>query len=159
VNSDRGSGFRLCCVSGFGLAGWRWLLILEGFLPGGGIVPLFYLTDWPKTPAWLAPAPSASDHGRARSRVREKKGPAGTPEASQKRAAACCAGSCLSSSFAQYQRPLVNIWLPKSSERLRLSTLHVILVVDDPELCARRGHADCRRGIPTRQASAGGMPR
>jgi ACS family tartrate transporter-like MFS transporter len=37
-----------------GMAGWRWLLILEGvpaiFL---GIVTLFYLTDWPREAGWL----------------------------------------------------------------------------------------------------------
>lgn len=39
----------------FGLAGWRWLFILEG-LPAvilGGIT-LFYLTDWPHQASWLA---------------------------------------------------------------------------------------------------------
>jgi ACS family tartrate transporter-like MFS transporter len=39
-----------------GMAGWRWLLILEG-LPAVilGIVVLFYLTDWPREARWLAP--------------------------------------------------------------------------------------------------------
>jgi ACS family tartrate transporter-like MFS transporter len=38
----------------FGYAGWRWLLILEGF-PAvlAGIVALAYLTDWPKDARWL----------------------------------------------------------------------------------------------------------
>ncbi len=38
----------------FGLAGWRWLFILEG-IPSVifGIVTLFYLTDWPSEASWL----------------------------------------------------------------------------------------------------------
>lgn len=40
----------------FGLAGWRWLFILEG-LPAVllGIVTLFYLTDRPQQAKWLSP--------------------------------------------------------------------------------------------------------
>src|SRR5437763_14666411 len=40
----------------FGVSGWRWLLILEG-IPAfvGGIVTLFYLTDWPRDAQWLNP--------------------------------------------------------------------------------------------------------
>jgi len=40
----------------FGLAGWRWLFILEG-LPAVlfGIITIFYLTDWPHQAAWLSP--------------------------------------------------------------------------------------------------------
>jgi len=38
----------------FGLAGWRWLFILEG-LPAVifGVITLFYLTDWPHQATWL----------------------------------------------------------------------------------------------------------
>jgi ACS family tartrate transporter-like MFS transporter len=38
-----------------GMAGWRWLFILEG-VPAIvlGIVTLFYLTDWPREATWLA---------------------------------------------------------------------------------------------------------
>jgi ACS family tartrate transporter-like MFS transporter len=41
-------------VKWFGLAGWRWLFILEG-MPAVifGIVTLFYLTDWPHQARWL----------------------------------------------------------------------------------------------------------
>jgi len=40
----------------FGFAGWRWLFVLEG-LPAIllGIVAFFFLTDWPREAAWLAP--------------------------------------------------------------------------------------------------------
>ncbi|PYY15977.1 MAG: MFS transporter [Acidobacteria bacterium] len=39
----------------FGLAGWRWLFILEG-LPAVflGIITIFYLTDWPHQASWLS---------------------------------------------------------------------------------------------------------
>lgn len=39
-----------------GLAGWRWVFILEG-LPSIvlGVITLFYLTDWPREARWLAP--------------------------------------------------------------------------------------------------------
>jgi sugar phosphate permease len=38
-----------------GIAGWRWIFILEG-MPAIvlGIVTLFYLTDWPKQACWLS---------------------------------------------------------------------------------------------------------
>jgi len=41
-------------VHWLGIAGWRWMFILEGF-PGiiMGIVTLFYLTDWPHQAKWL----------------------------------------------------------------------------------------------------------
>ena len=43
-------------LSWLGLAGWRWLFILEG-IPAllFGIITLFYLTDWPHEAKWLRP--------------------------------------------------------------------------------------------------------
>jgi ACS family tartrate transporter-like MFS transporter len=42
-------------VNWFGLAGWRWLFILEG-APAIvlGVATIFYLTDWPHQAKWLA---------------------------------------------------------------------------------------------------------
>jgi len=39
-----------------GVDGWRWLFVLEG-MPAVlfGVVAFFYLTDWPREAAWLAP--------------------------------------------------------------------------------------------------------
>ena len=39
-----------------GIDGWRWMFLLEG-MPAVllGVVAFFYLTDWPKDAAWLAP--------------------------------------------------------------------------------------------------------
>jgi ACS family tartrate transporter-like MFS transporter len=41
-------------VKWFGIAGWRWVFILEG-LPAVifGVVTIFYLTDWPRQARWL----------------------------------------------------------------------------------------------------------
>lgn len=41
-------------VNWLGMAGWRWLFILEG-LPAivFGVVTIFYLTDWPQQAKWL----------------------------------------------------------------------------------------------------------
>lgn len=42
-------------VHWLGIAGWRWLFILEGIPPIVlGTVALFYLTDWPRDAYWLA---------------------------------------------------------------------------------------------------------
>jgi sugar phosphate permease len=43
-------------VSWLGLAGWRWLFIIEG-APAIilGVVTIFYLTDWPRQAKWLSP--------------------------------------------------------------------------------------------------------
>jgi len=41
-------------VHWLGLAGWRWLFIMEGIPPILlGVVALFYLTDWPSEAGWL----------------------------------------------------------------------------------------------------------
>ena len=41
-------------VHWLGLAGWRWLFIVEGMPPIVlGVVALFYLTDWPQEAHWL----------------------------------------------------------------------------------------------------------
>src|SRR5262250_2922111 len=47
------SGF-LLKLNWLGLAGWRWMFIIEG-VPAIilGIVTLFYLTDWPHQAKWL----------------------------------------------------------------------------------------------------------
>ncbi|MBL9166996.1 MAG: MFS transporter [Verrucomicrobiales bacterium] len=64
-------------VSWFGLAGWKWMFLLEG-LPAVvlGFVTLFYMTDRPRHAAWLTAA--ERDHLEAvlaeEARVKEAKG-------------------------------------------------------------------------------------
>ena len=41
-------------INWLGLAGWRWLLLLEGFPTViAGLVTFVYLTDWPRDARWL----------------------------------------------------------------------------------------------------------
>src|SRR5690606_39741342 len=48
------SGLILDRINWWGMAGWRWVFILEG-IPAVifGIITLFYLTDWPHEARWL----------------------------------------------------------------------------------------------------------
>ena len=44
-------------VSWFGMSGWRWVFMVEGFLAiGMGVITWFYLTDKPKDAKWLTQA-------------------------------------------------------------------------------------------------------
>src|SRR5262249_31409846 len=39
-----------------GLAGWRWIFVVEGIPAIAlGVMTLFYMTDWPEEARWLAP--------------------------------------------------------------------------------------------------------
>jgi ACS family tartrate transporter-like MFS transporter len=60
-----------------GLAGWRWVFVLEG-LPSImlGVITIFFLTDWPRDARWLEPAQRewlAAEIERERS-TKEKEG-------------------------------------------------------------------------------------
>ncbi len=122
----------------FGLAGWRWLLILEG-IPAflGGIATLLYLTDRPKDAKWLTPeerdwitaeierdrAGHKSDHS-FRHMFRAFRDPV----------VLALAFSYFLINTTGYG---LNIWLPKIVQRLSgLSTLMLSLIVAIPYLIA-----------------------
>src|SRR5882762_2525560 len=125
----------------FGMAGWRWLLILEG-LPAlaGGIVTLFYLTDWPKDAHWLAPEERdwiTAELARESHEKKSRQGHLSILEALRQPIVLALALSYFLLNTSGYG---LNIWLPKIMQKLYgLSTLHVSLVVMIPNLCATVG--------------------
>lgn len=62
-------------VNWFGLAGWKWMFILEG-LPAVilGFVTLFYMTDRPRHAKWLTPDERAYLEERLAEEARQKEG-------------------------------------------------------------------------------------
>jgi ACS family tartrate transporter-like MFS transporter len=121
-----------------GLSGWRWLLILEG-IPAlvGGIVTLFYLTDWPKDARWLEPQEREWITAELEQESREKGargGHTGILQALRQPVVLLLALSYFLLNTSGYG---FNIWLPKIIQKLSgLSTLNVSLVVMIPNLFA-----------------------
>ena len=122
----------------FGLSGWRWLLILEG-LPAliGGIVTLFYLTDWPKDARWLSAEERDWISGELERESRLKKagqGHLGVLKALRQPIILALALSYFLTNTSGYA---LNIWLPKMlQKRFEMSTMVVSLVLIIPHLCA-----------------------
>jgi MFS family permease len=61
-----------------GIAGWRWIFIMEGILPIiFGTITIFYLTDWPRQARWLSEdqrnwiSAELESETRAKKRVRD----------------------------------------------------------------------------------------
>jgi len=122
----------------FGLSGWRWLLILEGvpaFL--GGIVTLFYLTDWPKDARWLAPEERewiTAELSRESLARKARQGHLSILAALRQPIVLALALSYFLLNTSGYG---VNIWLPKMVQKLTgMGTLDVSLIVMIPHLCA-----------------------
>jgi len=121
-----------------GLSGWRWLLILEG-IPAlvGGIVVLFYLTDWPKDARWLDAQERDWITAELAHESREKKargGHTGILRVLRQPVVLLLALSYFLVNTSGYG---FNIWLPKIVQKLSgMSTLNVSLVVMIPNLFA-----------------------
>jgi ACS family tartrate transporter-like MFS transporter len=121
-----------------GLGGWRWLLMLEG-LPAflGGIVALFYLTDWPKDARWLAPEEREWITAELQAERRDKDAAHGHLsifEALRKPVVIALAMSYFLINTSGYG---LVIWLPKIVQKFPgLSTLQVSLVAAIPNLFA-----------------------
>ena len=121
-----------------GLSGWRWLLILEG-IPAlvGGIVVLFYLTDWPKDARWLDAQERDWITAELAQESREKKargGHTGILRVLRQPVVLLLALSYFLVNTSGYG---FNIWLPKIVQKLSgMSTLNVSLVVMIPNLFA-----------------------
>lgn len=131
------AGF-LLRIHWLGLGGWRWLLILEG-LPAflGGIVALFYLTDWPKDARWLAPAEREWITSELQLELRSKDATHGHMsilEALRKPVVLALALSYFLINTSGYG---LVIWLPKMVQKFPgLTTFQVSLVSAIPNLCA-----------------------
>ena len=142
-----------------GLSGWRWLLILEG-IPAlvGGIVTLFYLTDWPKEARWLDAQERDWITAELAQESREKKARGGHTGILKVLSQPVVLLLALSYFLVNTSGYGFNIWLPKIVQKLSgMSTLNVSLVVMIPNLFAtvamliagwhsdktgeRRGHA------------------
>ena len=121
-----------------GLSGWRWLLILEGIpAMAGGIVTLFYLTDWPKDARWLEAAERewiSAELARESHEKAARGGHTGILKVLRQPVLLLLALSYFLLNSSGYG---FNIWLPKIIQKLSgMSTLDVILVVMIPNLFA-----------------------
>ena len=129
---------RLLGLHWLGLSGWRWLLILEG-LPAvlGGLVTLFYLTDWPRDAQWL---PANEREWIAGELERERRDQEhALPDGSILRTVVSplVVALFLAYFFINTAGYGLTIWLPKIVQRLPgLSIGQVALVASIPYLCA-----------------------
>ena len=131
------AGF-LLGIHWLGVSGWRWLLILEG-IPAflGGVVTLFYLTDWPKDALWLAPREREWISGELDRELCEKKIARGHMSISEALRQPVVLALTLSYFCINTSSYGLNIWLPKMVQKLPgLTTMQVSLVSAIPFLCA-----------------------
>ncbi len=121
-----------------GLSGWRWLLILEGF-PAllGGVIALFYLTDWPKQAHWLSAGEREWITAELDGELHRKKsthGYLGIGRALRQPMVLVMAFAYFLLNTSGYG---LNIWLPKMVQKFPgLSTMQVSLLAAIPYLCA-----------------------
>jgi ACS family tartrate transporter-like MFS transporter len=129
---------RLLSLHWLGVSGWRWLLLLEGIPPlFGGIVTLFYLTDWPTDARWLSEGERVwiTEAIERENRKKEQ----GQPRTSTFHAfgnplVLALAFSYFSMNVAGYD---LVIWLPKIVQKFSgMMTWQVSLIASIPYLCA-----------------------
>jgi len=121
-----------------GVSGWRWLLILEG-LPAfaGGLVALFYLTDWPRQARWLAADERDWIIGELDRELHEKKSSHGHLSIFHALRQPMLLVMALSYFLINTSGYGLNIWLPKMVQKFPgLTTWQISLVVAIPSLCA-----------------------
>jgi ACS family tartrate transporter-like MFS transporter len=145
----------------FGLAGWRWLLILEG-APAlvCGVVTAFYLTDRPRDARWLAAAQRDWLIGElAREQAQKARAPVTALRALMHRDVLLLAGAYFTGTVASYG---LTLWMPKMIQRFSgLNAVQTAILSMVPALVAvptmllngwhsdrtgeRRWHAACAR--------------
>jgi MFS transporter, ACS family, tartrate transporter len=121
-----------------GLSGWRWLLILEG-IPAllGGLVTLFYLTDWPRDAHWL----TLDERNWITAELEQEAHHKNASHAHMTLLQAFRQPVVLALAFSYFLLNTsgygLNIWLPKMVQKFPgITTTQVSLVAAIPYLCA-----------------------
>lgn len=131
------AGF-LLRIHWMGLAGWRWLLMLEG-IPAFlcGVATLFYLTDWPKDAHWLEPGERGWITALLDREWREKKATRSHMSILKTLRQPVVLALALSYFLLNTSGYGLNIWLPKMVQKFPgLTTMQISLISAIPYLCA-----------------------
>ena len=120
------------------LAGWRWLLILEG-IPAfiGGVAAFFYLTDWPREAHWLSPEERQWISDELEREIHEKKTTHGHLSILAALRQPLLLVLALSYFLINCSNYGLTIWLPKMVQKFPgLTTWQISLVAAIPAFCA-----------------------
>jgi ACS family tartrate transporter-like MFS transporter len=123
-------------INWLGMAGWRWLFILEG-VPAivFGVVTIFYLTDWPHQAKWL---PDDERHWitselEQEKRVRQGMSPGGIWRALRHREVILLSAAYFFIVTSQYG---FNLWLPKIVKSISGASNFVVTLISALPYCA-----------------------